>query len=89
MAEETKVENLKQLISKGKKRGYLTYDELNDALPEGRVSPDQIDQMIMVFDELDIEIIDGAKIKMFEQDIDKKIPETEATPSEPEELPIP
>jgi len=85
MTETTKVENLKQLISKGKKQGYLTYDELNDALPEGRVSPDQIDQMIMVFDELDIEVIDDSKIRLFEPGMEKKISEKEsADPPEPE-----
>ena len=74
MANTTKVEkNLKQLITKGKKQGYLTYEELNDALPEGRVSPEQIDQMIMVFDELDIEVVDGTKIKVLKPSIGKKV----------------
>jgi RNA polymerase primary sigma factor len=85
MASRTKVENLKQLITKGKKHGYLTYEELNDALPEGAVSPDQIDKMIMVFDELDIAVIDGSKIKVFEQDVAKRSPEEKAAmPPEPE-----
>lgn len=85
MADTTKVENLKQLITKGKKQGYLTYEELNDALPEGRVSPDQIDQMIMVFDELDIEVVDGTKIKAFEPDIKRKVRVEEQVPTpEPE-----
>jgi RNA polymerase primary sigma factor len=85
MASKAKVENLKQLITKGKKQGYLTYEELNDALPEGRVSPDQIDQMIMVFDELDIEVIDGSKIKVFEAEVEKKISAEEAsTPAQPD-----
>jgi len=85
MANQTRVENLKQLITKGKKQGYLTYEELNDALPEGRVAPDQIDQIIMVFDELDIEVIDGSKIKVFQPDVEKKISEEEeSTPPEPE-----
>ncbi len=85
MASRTKVENLKQLITKGKKYGYLTYEELNDALPEGAVSADQIDRMIMVFDELDIAVIDGSKIKVFEPDVEKKSPEEKAAmPPEPE-----
>ncbi|MBW1742340.1 MAG: RNA polymerase sigma factor RpoD [Deltaproteobacteria bacterium] len=85
MASKAKVDNLKQLITKGKKQGYLTYEELNDALPEGRVSSDQIDKMIMVFDELDIDVIDGSKIKVFEPEIEKKISEEEAAkPSQPE-----
>lgn len=85
MADTTKVENLKQLITKGKKRGYLTYEELNDALPEGRVSPDQIDKMIMVFDELDIEVVDGSKIEVLGPAIKKKVPQKAVVPSsEPE-----
>jgi len=85
MADTTKVEkNLKQLITKGKKQGYLTYEELNDALPEGRVSPEKIDQMIMVFDELDIEVVDGAKIKVFKPGIGKKATEKGVPPPEPE-----
>lgn len=65
MADRTHVEDLKQLISKGKKQGYLTYEELNDALPKGKVvSPEEIDKMIMVFDELDIEIVDGNRISV-------------------------
>jgi RNA polymerase primary sigma factor len=85
MADSTKVENLKQLITKGKRQGYLTYEELNDALPDGRVSPDQIDKMIMVFDELDIAVIDGSKIKVFGPSLEKKSPEEKAAmPPEPE-----
>ena len=85
MAKKTKVEDLKQLISKGKKQGYLTYEELNDALPEGAISPDQIDEMIMVFDELDIEVIDGSKIRIFQPRVDKKGAEQEdASPPEPD-----
>jgi RNA polymerase primary sigma factor len=52
---------IKQLISVGKKRGYLTYGELNEALPDHVVSSDQVDEMIMVFDELDIELRDDRK----------------------------
>ncbi len=85
MAKKTKIEDLKQLITKGKRQGYLTYEQLNNALPKGRVSPDQIDEMIMVFDELDIEVIDGSKIRVLDADVDKKIPEEAAIPpAEPE-----
>ncbi|NVL90637.1 MAG: RNA polymerase sigma factor RpoD [Desulfobacterales bacterium] len=74
MADKTKADDLKQLITKGKKQGYLTYEELNDALPKGKlVSPDQIDKMIMVFEELDIDVIDGSKVKAFTSDAKKKV----------------
>ena len=35
--------SLKKLISNGKDRGYITYEELNDALPEEQVSSEEIE----------------------------------------------
>ncbi|MFH1077037.1 MAG: RNA polymerase sigma factor RpoD [Pseudomonadota bacterium] len=55
----TDIKEIKRLISVGKKRGYLTYEELNDALPEEGVSSEQVDEMIIMFDEMDIEVIDS------------------------------
>jgi len=56
---QVNMEELKDLISKGKERGYLTYDELNEALPDDALSPDKLDDMITIFDEMDIEIVDS------------------------------
>jgi len=53
---------LTDLISKGKKQGHLTYEEINAALPEEMLSSDQIDETLMLFDDLDIEILDEDKI---------------------------
>ena len=36
----------RKLISVGKKRGYITYDELNDALPQEHVSSEQIEDFM-------------------------------------------
>ena len=38
--------SIKKLISKAKKKGYVTYDELNDALPQGEMSSDQIEDIL-------------------------------------------
>ncbi len=62
---------LKALISKGKEQGYLTYDEINAALPDEALSPDQLDEAMVLFNDLDIDIlgdkrqsaIDEAKMK--------------------------
>jgi RNA polymerase primary sigma factor len=59
MASGNEVEELKRLISVGKEKGYLTYDELNSALPPDLVSSEQIDDMMMIFDEMDIQIVEG------------------------------
>ena len=37
--------NLKKLIVQGKERGYITYDELNEALPQEQVSSEQIEDL--------------------------------------------
>jgi len=59
---------LKSLITKGKKQGYLTYNEINKALPEIMFSLEQIDETLMMFDDHDIEIIDEKKNKLIKAD---------------------
>jgi RNA polymerase primary sigma factor len=50
---------VKRLIDLGKEKGYLTYDEVNDMLPADIVSPDQIDDVMSIFGEMDIEVVDS------------------------------
>lgn len=49
-----------QLIELGKSQGFLTYEDLNDALPIELVEPDHIDEVIAVLGEQQIEIVDTA-----------------------------
>ncbi len=72
MPKKSEVKDFKQLVTKGKKQGYITYEELNNALPEGDVSADQIDEMMMVFDELNIEIIDKKSATTHDKKVKKK-----------------
>ncbi len=53
--------NLKVLINKGRAKGFLTYEELNDALPDETAAPDKIDSILMKLDELGVDIIDEAE----------------------------
>ena len=66
-----------KLISKGKKLGFLTYDEINKALPDDTLSLEQIDETLIMLNDLDIEIIDEKKNKLTRS---KKI-KISATPS--------
>ncbi len=50
------------LVQKGKKQGYLTYDEINEALPRDMLVSDQFDETLMIFDDNDIEILDEEKM---------------------------
>ena len=57
----TELEELDKLIAKGKQKGFLTYDEVNDALPSDVVSLDQLDDIMLLFGSMDIELVDSAK----------------------------
>jgi RNA polymerase primary sigma factor len=51
---------VQQLIEIGKSKGFLTYDEVNDALPADMVAADQMDDVLGVLGDEDIEIVDTA-----------------------------
>jgi RNA polymerase primary sigma factor len=53
------------LIDLGKSRGYLTYDELNERLPDEVVSPDKLDSLLMMIDEMGIKLIDDMDVAEF------------------------
>ncbi len=59
IAHRKNIKEVKKLIDLGKEKGYLTYDEVNDMLPADIVSPDQIDDVMSIFGEMDIEVIDS------------------------------
>jgi RNA polymerase primary sigma factor len=46
------------LLDLGTSRGYLTYEELNERLPDEVVSPDKLDSLLMMIDEMGIKLID-------------------------------
>ena len=59
MSIEEKYEEVKELILMGKERGYLLYDEVNDLLPEGVCSSDELDSIFSLFGSAGIEVIDS------------------------------
>ncbi len=58
---EAVIQALEALVAKGKAQGFLTYNEINQVLPDELMSPDQIDDTLMMFDEYDIEVLDEEK----------------------------
>ena len=52
---------VRKLIDMGKEKGYLTYEEVQNALNPTVLSTDQIDDMMMLLEELDIELVDDPK----------------------------
>jgi len=55
---EDKYDEVRELILMGKERGYLLYDEVNDVLPEGVCSSDELDSIFSLFGTAGIEVVD-------------------------------
>ena len=51
---------LNSLITIGKEQGYLTYSEINDLLPEDLLTPEQVEPIVTILEELDIVVADEA-----------------------------
>src|SRR4051812_39595975 len=82
----TERKEVKDLLALGRDKGFLTYDEVNDALPSDIVSSDQIDDVMSMFGDNDIAIVDEAnKVKLPET----KPPEPEPVAAKEEEQTTP
>ncbi|WP_290918639.1 RNA polymerase sigma factor RpoD [Halodesulfovibrio sp.] len=57
------IQQIKSLIAKGKVNGFLTFDEVNKALPAEVNTPEQVEEIIGIFDQLNIAIVDTSKGK--------------------------
>ncbi len=82
------------LIEKGRTRGYLTWEELNESLPDEAIHPDRLEIILIKIDELGIEMVDEADAQKPTFTDDSASPATkpqfnptEALPAE-EEFPI-
>src|SRR6476620_8521993 len=56
---------VKAILEMGTSRGYLTYEELNERLPDEVVSPDKLDSLLMMIDEMGIKLIDEHDVGEF------------------------
>ncbi len=60
---------VEQLLAKGRRKGYLTYSDVNNLLPSDIVSSDQIDDILIMLGENDIEIVDAARSEKSEDQV--------------------
>src|SRR5206468_3406503 len=72
---------VKALLDLGTSRGYLTYEELNERLPDEVVSPDKLDSLLMMVDEMGIKLIDEADVREYQKGPKAK-PKKRAAPEE-------
>ena len=77
MMKDEKMTEVQHLISVGKEKGYLTYEELNNALPEDIISSDEMDSIMMMFGEMDIDIIDHVEEENYQKLLAEEVEEEE------------
>jgi RNA polymerase primary sigma factor len=86
MPKEELLGEVKKLISMGKEKGYLTFNELNSTLPAEMVSSEQLGNLMSMFGEMDIEIVDAAEGDRFQKVTDGEPVEPVEEAEEKEEL---
>ena len=62
MALDDKFDDIKKLIDAGKEKGYLTYNEVNDLLPNDLHSPEDLDDLLTTIGTQGIDILEGPKL---------------------------
>ncbi len=50
---------IKKMVARAKERGYVTYDELNEVLPQDQVSSEQIEDTMAMLSEMGVNVIEG------------------------------
>ncbi len=58
-------ERLRELLKLAKEQGYLTYDDINEALPDGMADPDEMDQLLTRLRTMEVDIIDASEVDRF------------------------
>src|SRR6266446_5700273 len=58
---------IKELVRLAQEQGYLTYNDINDALPESVTSPEEIDEIYIKLRNLEVQIVDAAEVDRVKQ----------------------
>ena len=81
---------VRAILDLGTGRGYLTYEELNEKLPDEVVSPDKLDSLLMMIDEMGIRLIDESDVAEFtrggKKPARKKQPVTADAPADDDDV---
>ncbi len=83
MALDDKYEDIQKLIDTGKEKGFLTYNEVNDLLPNDINSPDDLDDLLGMIGTQGINVLEDTKLpseKKFDPDEESEDVELDLTP---------
>ena len=73
-----------ELLEIGKRRGFITYDELNISLPDEMVDPDKVDDFLIILEQANIVVLESDKEPTTKFTFSKAIPKLSAVPKEKE-----
>ena len=80
MKSEEIPKEIHDLLELGKERGYLTYEEINDGLPEDMVTPEELEDLYQSMAHFGIELIDEeGKPRMIEEDSEGESSESKSS----------
>jgi len=68
-----------EIIDIGKRRGILTYDEINDALPSEFFSPDEIEDLMDILQDMGVKVVDHEEAILPEEEVEEELEEHEKT----------
>jgi len=68
-----------EIIDIGKRRGILTYDEINDALPSEFFSPDEIEDLMDILQDMGVKVVDHEEALPPEEELEEEVEEYEKT----------
>ncbi len=74
--------SLKKLVARAKKRGYITYDELNNGLPQDQMSSEQIEDVMSALSEMGINVVENEEADEDESEQDAGVEEVDAGDSQ-------
>jgi len=79
--------SVKKLIARAKKRGYITYDQLNEALPQAEMSSDQLEDIMSALNEMGVNIVENEDVGEDADADDKEDDEIESVDTAEESAP--
>ena len=74
--------SVKKLLARAKKRGYITYDELNEALPQDQMSSEQIEDVMSAISEMGVNIVESDEDAQEESDQQNAVDEVDSSDNE-------
>ena len=80
--------DVKKLIARAKKRGYITYDQLNAALPQDQMSSDQLEDIMSALNEMGVNIVENEEQGEDGEEQEQAEDEVESVDGEQDNAPV-